>query len=187
MKTQRILIFGSLAIVLALMIAILLPPGNRSLPRHMVDINNMRQIAIGLAVFAHEYNSAYPESLSEAFNPEHGIFTEGSYREMIFSTARNSHEEVLVSEIDEKTDWIYVRGHTVSSPPDLIVLFTPAGRFTSFTNGEMLVAKVDGNGLIMEEEAFIRSMNRTLAYLHSSTVLSEPDGGINSESLRSSP
>ncbi|MGJ8638834.1 MAG: hypothetical protein ACSHYA_05530 [Opitutaceae bacterium] len=178
MKAKRIVIVGSLAVVLVIALALLSSYGSRCrcAAKHKVDLNNMRQIATGLAVYAYESKEFYPESLSEAFNPEHGIFREGSYREIIFSRTRHSTKEITLSEIDELTDWIYVRGHTVSSPPDLIVLFTPAGRFKDFRKGEMLVAEIGGTALIMEEEEFIKSMNRTLAYVHSSTTRSEPDG-----------
>ena len=148
--------------------AILTPPCTRTRInyKHNVDLNNMRQVALGLTLYAVENSGRYPNSLSELLDPTNGIFPEGMHSEIIFSTLTENPTEVPLSEIDSRSDWIYVRGHSNSSPKDLIVLFSPAGRFSNFSDGEVLVALVGSTVQIMKPEEFILAINRTLTFLH---------------------
>lgn len=172
MKAKHILNIGVIAVLLALVYAVFMPCGSRCrcAAPVKVDLNNLRQISVGLATYAYETEGVYPDSLSEAFNQKDGIFREGSYQDIIFSDSRNTKKEVSITEIDETTDWIYIRGHTTASPSDLIVLFSPAGKWKKFNEGEMLVATVGGTALIMKDEEFVRSMNQTMSYLQSSST-----------------
>jgi len=117
------------------------------------DVSNLKQIGIACVMYAAAHDGQFPGDLCQAFPSD-------TRHPEIFVTQRNRPNMRSIETVMEWTDYVYIPGHTVTSPADSVVAFLPPGHHVEEDPTEAIVLFGDGRVERMSVADFTRAMNR---------------------------
>ncbi|MFC1462705.1 hypothetical protein ACFLQU_03780 [Verrucomicrobiota bacterium] len=152
MKLTRILL--ALAIVLGVAAYFLAPvlPWH-SHPPYIRDMSNLKNISTLCLASALDQDGQFPKDWSD-------LSPRDSYSPALFVTRKNRKRTGPMSEVMSWTDYVYVPGHTVTSPPHAVVAYLPPGVYRHQGKTGAVVAFASGEIHWLSVAEFTKAVNK---------------------------